>query len=71
MDFSQTIDYLQKLFAEKDKEINKLKKELLEKEEEIRKLKPVILNTFNDYILHVCKYGKNRGLLEKYLMKLI
>ena len=35
MDFVQSIDYLQKLFAEKDKEINRLKKELLEKEEEI------------------------------------
>ena len=67
MDFSQSIDYLQKLFAEKDKEINRLKKELLEKEEEIRKLKPVTLNTpksFNDYILHVCKDGKQRTVRE-------
>ena len=64
MDFSQSIDYLQKLFAEKDKEIIRLKKELLEKEEEIRKLKPVTLNTFNDYILHVCKDGKQRTVIE-------
>jgi len=66
MNFSQSIDYLQKLFAEKDKEINRLKKELLEKEEEIRKLKsgPDTLNTFNDYILHVCKDGKQRTVRE-------
>lgn len=66
MDFSQSIDYLQKLFAEKDKEINRLKKELLEKEEEIRKLKsePVTPKTFNDYILHVCKDGKQRTVRE-------
>ena len=64
MDFVQSIDNLQKLFAEKDKEINRLKKELLEKEEEIRKLKPVTLNTFNDYILHVCKDGKQRTVRE-------
>lgn len=66
MDFVQSIDYLQQLFAEKDKEINRLKKELLEKEEEIRKLKsaPDTLNTFNDYILHVCKDGKQRTVRE-------
>lgn len=66
MDFSQSIDYLQKLFAEKDKEINRLKKELLEKEEEIRKLKsgPDTPKTFNDYILHVCKDGKQRTVRE-------
>ena len=60
MDFSQSIVNLQQLFAEKDKEINRLKKELLEKEEEIRKLQPVRVKTFNDYILQVCKDGKQR-----------
>ena len=64
MDFSQSIDYLQKLFAEKDKEIDRLKKELLEKEEEIRKLKPDTPKTFNDYILQVCKDGKQRTVRE-------
>lgn len=60
MDFSQSIVNLQKLFAEKDKEINRLKKEL----EKIRKLKPVTPKTFNDYILHVCKDGKQRTVRE-------
>ena len=60
MDFVQSIVNLQQLFAEKDKEINRLKKELLEKEEEIRKLQPVRVKTFNDYILQVCKDGKQR-----------
>ena len=64
MDFSQSIVNLQQLFAEKDKEINRLKKELLEKEEEIRKLQPVRVKTFNDYILQVCKDGKQRTVRE-------
>ena len=66
MDFVQSIDYLQKLFDEKDKEINRLKKELLEKEEEIRELKsgPGTPKTFNDYILLVCKDGKQRTVRE-------
>ena len=61
MDFSQSINYLQKLFAEKDKEINRLKKELLEKEENSNQLESKHLL---DYILHVCKDEKQRTVRE-------
>ena len=64
MDFKQSIVNLQQLFDEKDKEIDMLKKKLLEKEEEIRKLQPVRAKTFNDYILQVCKDGKQRTVRE-------
>ena len=66
MDFNQITTNLQKLFAEKDKEIVGLKKKLLEKEEEIRKLKsePATPKSFNDYILYVCNDGKQRTVRE-------
>ena len=64
MDFKQSIVNLQQLFDEKDKEIDMLKNKLLEKEEEIRKLQPVRTKTFNDYILLVCKDGKQRTVRE-------
>ena len=64
MDYKQIIVNLQQLFDEKDKEIDMLKNKLLEKEEEIRKLQPVRTKTFNDYILLVCKDGKQRTVRE-------
>lgn len=65
MSVSHHITALKDIFIEKDKEIEKLKKEVERLKEELEKIKTEEkekhgLNTWDEYILFVCKDGKQR-----------
>ena len=72
MVFSETLKTLQTWCVQKEKEVATLKQELSKKDEEIKQLKALLeiedipkkLHTWNDYILYVCRDGKQRTSTE-------
>lgn len=72
MVFSESLKTLQTWCIQKEKEVASLKQELSKKDEEIKQLKSLLetvditkkLHTWNDYILYICRDGKQRTSTE-------